>query len=302
MNNSPMKMVGGIALAIIAVLIFGSAFTVRQTDFALVQRFGQPVRTIAQPGLYFKAPLIDTVIPVEKRILDLDRPVQEVIASDQKRIVVDSFTRYRVIDPLRFVQSVQSVAGANLRLSSIIDSTLRGVLADATFTAIVKSDRAALMKKMRDDVNVQAKNLGIEIVDVRIRRADLPEPNAKSVFQRMQTERQREAADIRAQGTEQSLSIKARADREVARLRGEANQKSEEVRGQADAERNAVFNAAYGRDVEFFNFYRSMQAYETGLRGGDTKMILSPDSDFFRYFNDPSGKRAQPAAPALPKN
>lgn len=298
MNNSPMKAVGGILLAVLAVILFGAAFIVRQTEFALVQRFGQPVRTIAEPGLYFKVPLIDNVIPVDKRILELDRPVQEVIASDQKRLVVDSFTRYRVSDPLRFVQSVQSVNGANLRLSSIVDSTLRGVLADATFSAIVRTDRAALMKKMREDVNAQAKNFGIEIVDVRIRRADLPEANAKSVFQRMQTERQREAADIRAQGTELSLGIKARADREVARLRGEANQKSDEIRGAADAERNAVFNAAYGKDAEFFNFYRSMQAYEAGLRAGETKMILSPDSDFFRYFNDPSGKRPAQA----PKN
>lgn len=298
MNNSPLKMVGGVLAVIAAVIVFGSAFVVRQTEFALVQRFGQPVRTISEPGLYFKLPLVDNVIPVDKRILELDRPVQEVIASDQKRIVVDSFTRYRVNNPLLFVQTVQSVAGANLRLSSIVDSTLRGVLADATFTAIVKNERSALMKKIRDDVNAQAKNFGIDIVDVRIRRADLPEPNAKSVFQRMQTERQREAADIRAQGTELSLGIKARADREVARLRGEANQKSDEIRGTADAERNAIFNAAYGKDAEFFNFYRSMQAYDAGLRGTDTRMILSPDSDFFRYFNDPSGRRT----PAAPKN
>lgn len=298
MNGSPLKMIGGALAAVLAVVVFGAAFVVRQTEFALVQRFGQPVRTIAEPGLYFKVPLIDNVIPVDKRILELDRPVQEVIASDQKRIVVDSFTRYRVINPLLFVQTVQSIAGANLRLSSIVDSTLRGVLADATFTAIVRTERSALMKKIRDDVNAQAKNFGIDIVDVRIRRADLPEPNAKSVFQRMQTERQREAADIRAQGTEQSLAIKARADREVARLRGEANQRSDEIRGAADAERNAIFNAAFGKDAEFFNFYRSMQAYEAGLRSGETKMILSPDSDFFRYFNDPSGRRT----PAAPKN
>ncbi|MGL5733568.1 MAG: protease modulator HflC, partial [Beijerinckiaceae bacterium] len=254
MNGSPLKLVGGLLLAIAAVVVFGAAFTVRQTEYALVTRFGEPKRVIRDPGLYFKIPVMDAVITVDNRILDLDRPVQEVIASDQKRIVVDSFTRYRVSDALRFVQSVGSVAGANLRLSSIVDSTLRGVLADASFTAIVKSDRAALMRKIKEDVNTQAKNFGIEIVDVRIRRADLPEANAKSVFQRMQTERQREAADIRAQGSELSLGIKARADREVARLRGEANQKSEEIRGAADAERNAVFNAAFGKDPEFFNF------------------------------------------------
>lgn len=295
MNSSLVKVVGGIAVAVIAVIIFGAAFIVGQTQHALVLRFGQTVRTISEPGLYFKWPLIDAVLTFDKRILELDRPAQEVIASDQKRIVVDTFTRYRIDNPLLFYQTMQSIAGANLRLSSIVDSTLRGVIGDATFTTVVKTDRAGLMKKMRNEVNQQAKGFGIEVVDVRIRRADLPEQNSKAVFQRMQTERQREAADIRAQGQEQSLAIRARADREVAIIKGEANQKSEEVRGAADAERNAVFAAAFNKDPAFFSFYRSMQAYEAGLRSGDTRMVLSPDSDFFRYFNDPAGRR--PASP-----
>ncbi|WP_342360842.1 protease modulator HflC [Terrarubrum flagellatum] len=298
MNGSAMKVVGGILIAIIAVVVFGAAFTVQQTQHALVLRFGQAVRSISESGLYFKYPIIDTVITVDNRILELDRPALEVIASDQKRIVIDSFSRYRVTDPLRFYQSVQTVAGANLRLSSIIDSALRGVVGDATFATVVRTDRAGVMKKMRDEVNQQAKGFGIEVVDVRIRRADLPEQNSKAVFQRMQTERQREAADIRAQGQEQSLSIRARADREVARIRGEANQKGEEVRGAADAERNAIFAAAFGKDPDFFTFYRSMQAYEAGLKGSETRMVLSPDSDFFRYFNDPNGRRSTPAAPS----
>ncbi|MET0605934.1 MAG: protease modulator HflC, partial [Beijerinckiaceae bacterium] len=258
-------------------------------------RFGQPQRAISEAGLYFRVPIVDTVITMDKRILELDRPAQEVIASDQKRIVIDSFTRYRIVDPLLFFQTMQTVLGAEQRLRSIVDSTLRGVVGDATFASVVRTDRAALMKKMKEEVNAQAKGFGIEIVDVRIRRADLPEQNSKAVFQRMQTERQREAADIRAQGQEQSLSIRARADREVARIRGEANQKSDEIRGAADAERNSVFAAAFNKDPDFFSFYRSMQAYETGLKAGDTRMVLSPDSDFFRYFSDPSGKRAAPA-------
>jgi modulator of FtsH protease HflC len=294
MNNSALKIAGGALLALFAIVVFGAAFTVQQTDHALVLRFGQPLRAISEPGLYFKVPLIDNVVTIDKRILDLDRPTQEVIASDQKRIVVDSFTRYRVDNPLLFLQTMRNVENANQRLSSIIDSTLRGVVGEATFTSVVKTDRSALMKKMKDDVHAQAKGFGIDVVDVRIRRADLPEQNSKAVFQRMQTERQKEAADIRAQGSELSLGIKARADREVARIRGEANQKSEEVRGLADAERNAIFNAAYGKDAEFFAFYRSMQAYEAGLRSSDTRMVLSPDSDFFRYFSDPAGRRAAP--------
>jgi membrane protease subunit HflC len=300
MNGSILKIAGGVVLAIAAIVLFGSVFVVQQTQYALVLRLGQPVREIKTAGLYFKTPLIETVIPFDRRILDLDRPAQEVIASDQKRMVVDTFTRYRIDKPLLFYQTMQSIAGADLRLRSIVDSTLRGVIGDATFESVVKTNRAALMKKMKEDVNKQAEGFGIEIVDMRIRRADLPEQNSKAVFQRMQTERQREAADIRAQGQEQSLTTRAKADREVARIRGEANQKADEVRGAADAERNSVFAAAYNKDPDFFSFYRSMQAYETGLKASDTRMVLSPDSDFFRYFSDPSGRRAQPA-PA-PKN
>ncbi len=214
MNSALVKIVGGVIVAAAAIILFGAAFTVSQTQYGLVLRFGETVRTISNPGLYFKWPLIDAVLTFDKRILDLDRPAQEVIASDQKRIVVDTFTRYRVDNPLLFYQTMQSIEGANRRLASIVDSTLRGVIGDATFTTVVKTDRDGLMQKMRSEVNQQAKGFGIEIVDVRIRRADLPEANQKAVFQRMQTERQREAADIRAQGQEQSLGIRARADRE----------------------------------------------------------------------------------------
>lgn len=299
MNSLFLKIVGGIIVVAAAVVLFGSAFTVSQTQYALVLRFGQTVRTIADPGLYFKWPVVDAVLTFDKRVLELDRPAQEVITSDQKRIVVDTFSRYRIDNPLLFYQTMQSVAGANLRLSSIVDSTLRGVIGDATFTSVVKTDRDGLMQKLRTEVNQQAKGFGIQIVDSRIRRADLPEANSKAVFQRMQTERQREAADIRAQGQEQSLAIRARADREVAIIRGDANQKSEEVRGAADAERNAIFAAAFGKDPDFFSFYRSMQAYDTGLKANDTRMVLSPDSDFFRYFADPAGRRSgEPAAAA----
>lgn len=297
-----------IALAVLAIILYSSTFVVPQTSQALVFQFGRIAREpIKQPGLYWKWPLIENVVYVDKRILDLELPSQEVIASDQKRLVVDAFTRYRITDPLKFYQSVTSVAGADLRLTSIVNSAVRTVLADATFTTVVRSDRAGLMHKIRDDVNRQSSGLGIEVVDVRLRRADLPEQNSQAVFQRMQTERQREAADIRANGSELSQTIKARADRDVTVLRANATRKSEELRGGGDAERNRIMAEAFNRDPEFFSFYRSMQAYEQSMKS-DTRMVLSPDNDFFRYFLDPAARGKDQArlpegapAPAKPQ-
>jgi len=279
-----------IVAVIAAAVLFSSTFVVPQTAQALVFQFGRASRApITEPGLYFKLPVIENVIEIDKRILDLELPSQEVISSDQKRLVVDAFTRYRVTDPLRFYQSVNNVTGANMRLTPIVNSTVRTVLADATFAAVVRTERSALMHKIRDDVNRQAQGLGIEVVDVRLRRADLPEQNSQSVFQRMQTERQREAADIRANGSQLSQTIRARADRDVTVLRADATRKADEVRGSGEAEKNRVLADAFNRDPSFFGFYRSMQAYEQALKS-DTRMVLSPDSEFFRYFNDPAGK------------
>lgn len=278
----------GIAVGVVAVVIFASVFVVQQTQQALVFRFGSIVRApIMEPGLYFKVPFIENVVTIDKRIIDLELPQQEVIASDQKRLVVDAFARYKITDPLRFFQSVNSVAGANIRLTSIVNSSVRTILADATMTTVVRSDRAGLMKKIREDVNRQAQGLGLNVVDVRLRRADLPEQNSQAVFQRMQTERQREAADIRAQGSQMSQGIKAKADRDVVVLRAEATQIAEKVRGEGDAQKNRILAEAYSKDPDFFAFYRSMQAYETSMKPGETRMILSPDSEFMRYFKDP---------------
>jgi membrane protease subunit HflC len=202
---------------------------------------------------------------------------------------VDAFTRYRINDPLKFYQTVGSVAGANLRLTSIVNSAVRTVLADAAFSTVVRTDRAGLMHKIREDVNRQANGLGIEVVDVRLRRADLPEQNSQAVFQRMQTERQRESADIRANGSQLSQTIKAKADRDVTVLRADATRKSEELRGAGDADRNRIMAEAFNRDPEFFSFYRSMQAYEQSMKT-DTKLVLSPDSNFFSYFLNPASK------------
>jgi modulator of FtsH protease HflC len=230
------------------------------------------------------------VIYIDKRILDLEAPAQEVIASDQKRLVVDAFARYRIHDPLRFYQTVTSIEGANSRLASFLISALRRVLGEASFIQIVRDERPQLTQKIREQLDREAAQFGIDVVDVRIRRADLPEQNSQAVYQRMQTERQREAAEFRAQGAQRSQEIRARADRDFTVLIADATSRGEQIRGEGDAERNRIFAEAFGRDLDFFSFYRSMQALEAGLRHNDTRMLLKPDSEFFRYFVDPSGK------------
>ncbi|MEJ0077784.1 MAG: protease modulator HflC [Alphaproteobacteria bacterium] len=284
---------GGVllVLAVIAAIVgYSSLFTVYQTRLALVVRLGQPVRVVTEPGLNWKYPLIDTVIYVDKRILDLENPAQEVIASDQKRLVVDAFARYKIKDALLFYQSVGSVEGANSRLSTLLNAALRRVLGESTLTHVVRDDRATLMARVREQLDREAAAFGITVVDVRIRRADLPEQNSQAVYQRMQTERQREAAEFRANGSQRKQEIQARADRDVTVLLADAQSKGEQTRGEGDAERNRIFAEAFQRDPDFFAFYRSMQAYETGLRANDTRLVIKPDSDFFRYFADPSGK------------
>lgn len=288
-----------VIIALAAIAVYSSIFFVHQTQQALVLRFGEPRRIILEPGLQYKAPLIDTVILIDKRILDLDNPPQEVIASDQKRIVVDAFARYRIIDPLKFYQSVATVEGANSRLLPVLNSSMRSVLGESTFIEVVRDDRADLMSRIKDGMNAQAKNnFGIEVVDVRLRRADLPDANSQAIYQRMQTERQREAAEIRAQGNQASQAIRAKADRDVTVIIAEASSKGEQLRGEGDGTRNKIFADAYGKDPDFFAFYRSMQAYEQGLQKDGTRMLLTPDSDFFRFFQNPSGATQPPAPPA----
>ena len=289
---------GGVlaVLAVIAAIIgYSSLFTVYQTRLALVVRLGEPKRVVTEPGLNFKVPLIDSVIYIDKRILDLENSSQEVIASDQKRLVVDAFARYRITDALKFYQAVGSIEGANSRLSTLLNAALRRVLGEATLTHVVRDQRATLMARVREQVDREAASFGITIVDVRIRRADLPEQNSQAVYQRMQTERQREAAEFRANGSQRSQEIRARADRDVTVLLAEAMSKAEQTRGEGDAERNRIFAEAFGRDPDFFGFYRSMQAYEAGLKHTDTRMVLKPDSDFFRYFADPNGRPKEDA-------
>jgi len=292
---------GLVALLGLVILIgaYGSLFTVYQTDQAIVVQFGEPVRVVTEPGLHFKWPLVQSVISIDKRILDLENSAQEVIAFDQKRLVVDAFARYRVSDPLRFYQTIGAIEGANARLSTLLNSALRRVLGEATSIDIVRDKRAQLMAAVRTQLQAEAQSFGITIVDTRIRRADLPEQNSQAVYRRMQTERQRQAAEFRAQGNQRSQEIKAKADRDVTVLVAEATSKGEQTRGDGDAERNRIYADAFGRDPDFFSFYRSMQAYEAGLRSNDTRMLLRPDSDFFRYFGDPGGKSPAEGAAVL---
>ena len=283
-----------VLVAIALVVTYGALFTVHQNQQALVLRLGEPVKILTDPGLQFKYPLVDSVVYIDKRILDLENPAQEVIASDQKRLVVDAFARYKIFDPLKFYQSLGTVEGANSRLTSILNSSLRRVLGEATFIQVVRDERELLMSRIREQVNREGMNFGINVVDVRIRRADLPDANSQAVFQRMQTERQREAAEIRAGGNQLAQTIRARADRDVTVTVAEATSRGEQTRGEGDAERNRIFAEAYDKDRDFFAFYRSMQAYEAGLRHNDTRLLLTPDSDFFRFFNDPAGKAPAP--------
>lgn len=285
-----------ILIGALAAVAYASLFTVHQTQQALILRFGEAKRTITEPGLNWKIPVADTVIFLDKRILDLDSPVQEVIASDQKRLVVDAYARYKIIDPLKFFQTMNNVRQANSRLANVLNSAVRRVLGDASFTAIVRDDRPALMQRITSQTNVESAGFGIEIIDVRIRRADLPEANSQAVYRRMQTERQREAAEARAKGQEASQRVRSRADRDVVVIEAEATRVAETTRGEGDATRNQIFNEAYGKDPEFFTFYRSMQAYTNGLKSNDTRLVISPKSEFFRYFNDPRGR--DPATPA----
>ena len=297
--------VGGLLAALIIVLLivaYGTLFTVAQTRQALVVRLGQPIRVITEPGLNYKIPLIDSVIAIDKRILDLENPAQEVFASDQKRLVVDAFARYRIVDPLKFYQAVGSVEGANSRLSSLLNSALRRVLGEVTFITVVRDEREKLMGRIREQLDREADGYGIQVVDVRIRRADLPEQNGQAVYDRMKTERQREAAEFRAQGDQKGQEIRSKADREATVIVAEANSQAEQTRGAGDAERTRLFAEAYSKDADFFAFFRSMSAYETGLRSSDTRYLLRPDSDFFRYFGSPAGKAGAetPAAAAKP--
>jgi membrane protease subunit HflC len=278
-----------VLIGIAAVAVYFSAFIVHQTEQALVLRFGEPKRVVRDPGLKWRWPVIDQVEIYDKRILDLDTAPTEAIARDQKRLVVDAFARYKIVDPLKFYQTLRYQDGVRSRLGPIIESSLRQVLGSATFVDIVRDKRDELMKRIAIQVNQEGEEFGLQVIDVRMKRADLPEQNSKAVFDRMRAERQREAAEFRAEGAAAANRIRATADRQATVIKAEASRKGEETRGAGDAERNRIYADAYTRDRNFFEFYRSMQAYEKGLSSENTRLLLSPDSEFFKYFTDPSG-------------
>ena len=277
--------------------LYASAFVVHQNEQAMVLRFGKTQQIIETPGLKWKVPFIDTVDKFDKRILDLDTTEQEVTASDQQRLIVDAYARYRITEPLKFYQNVRNEERVREVLGPLIESEIRRVLGSATLQEIVKDKREPLMKQIAAQVNKEGRDYGLEVVDVRIKRADLPKVNLVKVYDRMRADRVREATELRAQGEAESNRIRANADKAVTIIKAEATKKSDEIRGDGEAERSRIFADAFGQDPDFFRFYRSMQAYTTAIKPEDTRLLLSPSSDFFRYFEDPNGRsKTAPAA------
>ncbi len=284
-----LKLIGAALLIVLGIVGYGSLFTVTMTEQAIVLMFGDPRREITEPGLQFKIPLVENVIFIERRILDFDAPKEEVIASDKKRIVVDAYSRYKIVNPLRFYTTVRDENGARTRLATIINSTLRQVIATVELQIVLSGERRELMRRITDLVNTEAAKFGIEIVDVRIKRADLPEENSNAIYRRMNAEREREAKEFRARGAEESQKIKADADRQKVVLVAEGQRAAQILRGDGDATRNRIYAEAYQKDPEFFRFYRSLQAYRKAMNDDDTTLVLRPDSDFFLYFGDLKG-------------
>ena len=274
-----------LAILIVATIYF-SVFIVKEVNQAIVLQFGDPKRIIINPGINFKIPFIQNVVFLDKRILNLDTPPEEVIASDQKRLIVDAFARFQIVDPLKFYISVGNERVARSRLSTIINSRIRSVLGTQRLQTLLSADRTNQMSLIQDGVNNEAENFGIKIVDVRIKRADLPQANSEAIYKRMQTEREREAKEFRAKGAEMAAEITANADKEVTVILANAEKSSQILKGEGDGKRNKIFADAFGKDPEFFAFYRAMQAYEKALIGGETSLILSPDSEFFKFFGN----------------
>jgi membrane protease subunit HflC len=286
--NRLLTLIIGVVVIAAGILATTVLFTVHQTQQVIVLEFGNPKEVINEPGLKFKLPW-QSLEYYEKRVLNLDPPVERIILADQKPLLVDAFARYRIVDALRFFQTVRAERELRVRLGSIVNANLRNVLGNHNLASVLSQERDDIRAQIRKTVNAQAQRFGIEIVDVRLRRADLPDETSQAVYERMKTERQREAAEFRAQGFEMAQRIKAGADREATVIRAEAEREAEILRGEGEGERTRILNAAYGTDPDFFSFYRSMQAYERALTEG-TYMVLSPDSEFFRFFGQIEAK------------
>ena len=288
-----MKLTRNIGIFAVILIVFGlisSVFTVNQRQQALVLQFGEPKRIIQEPGLAFKVPFIQDVMYYEKRVLSLiPQDAEEVILADQKRLQVDAYARYRIMDPLLFFQTVRNEIGARARLESIIDSSVRRVLGGETLGSIITGEREGINGSIRDEVENSVTSLGIEIIDVRLRRADYPEATSQNIFNRMKSEREREAREFRATGEEEAQKIRADAEKTRTVILAEARKESQDLRGQGDSQAIRIYADSFGQDEEFFSFYRSMEAYQKSIGEGPTSMVLSPDSSFFRFFKDKDG-------------
>ncbi len=287
-----------VVLIVIGIVLDSSLFIVDQTESALVLQFGKPVRPVEQPGLEFKIPFVQNVVYFDKRLLDVEPPPEEVIAADQKRLVVDTYTRYRIVDPLLFYQTVGTEDSVRARLTAMVSSSLRQVVGKVPLSALLSAQRADIMHLIRDDVRANAKSFGIDVVDTRIRRADLPAQNSEAIYARMNSERQQQAALYRGEGQQAAQTVRANADREVTVILADAQRQAQELRGQGDAAATGIYAKAYDQDKNFFAFYRSLEAYRAALTGHNTTFVMSPDSSFFQFFNNPSGSGAAAATAA----
>jgi modulator of FtsH protease HflC len=295
MINRRLLIIVAVLLVVAGIFAMSSLFIVDQTEQALLLQLGKPVRVIRQPGLWVKWPFVQNVVYFDKRLLDVEPPPEEIIASDQKRLVVDTYTRYRITDPLLFYQTVGNEEAVRARLAAMVNGSLRQVIGNVTLSAILSVQRAAIMHQIRDAVKTAAMPFGIDVVDTRIRRADLPPENSEAIYARMQSERQQQAALYRAEGAQAAQSVRANADRERTVILAEAQRTAQKARGEGDARAIDIYAQAYGQDKDFFAFYRSMQAYRDALNGGTTSFVLTPDSSFFRFFGNSAG-----TAPPMP--
>ena len=293
--NTRLLAVLGVVLVVAGILVSSSTFIVDQTEQALVLQLGEVRRVARTPGLWFKRPFVENVVFYDNRVLDFEPPHEEVIVSDQKRLVTDTYTRYRIINPLLFYQTVGSEAGVRARLSALVTGSLRRVLGSVTLNDILSEKRAGIMRQIRDEVAVQAKPFGIDVVDVRLRRADLPEENSQAVYARMQSEREQQARQYRGEGAEAAQTVRANAERERTVILAEAQRDAQRVRGDGDAQAIKIYADAFGQDKEFFAFYRSLQAYREALNGHDTSFVLTPEGNFFRVFGGTQGLGSAPA-------
>jgi len=279
-------------ILVLLFTIFSALFIVKQTEQALVLQFGDPIRVIKEPGLKIKIPLIQNAVFYDTRVLDFDAEVEEVILSDQKRLLVDAFIRYQIVDPLKFYQSVSNENGFKARVGGILSGSLRRVLGSNPLEVVLSVNRSELMEKIQGELDNESSNFGVKMIDVRIKRADLPKANSEAIFARMRAEREKEARQFRAEGSEESQIIKSKAEKERTVIIADANKKSQTIKGEGDGKAIKVYAEAFNKDKEFFKFYRSMEAYKKVFKEGDDDptLILSPDSDFFKYFGNQSGK------------